>query len=132
QTLTSESFVQNIATLKRLSPCLRNLCNLCNTLNIVTSWSRLHLRIKQFDRFLDEWFVLEIMSDCMLRDYCVFRNEFFVHTQFQSPILSGNFIQKRLHEFAIRLCAQDICHGFVARRETELKIAAFDSEHVRC
>ena len=41
-------------------------------------------------------------------------------------------MQQRLNELAIRLCAQDIHHGLVARRETEFKIAPFDSKNVGC
>ena len=72
------------------------------------------------------------MTNRMLRDYCIPGSEFFAYTQFQGPILRGDFMQKRLNELAIRWCAQDVHHGFVASRETELKIAPFDSENVGC
>ena len=62
--------------------------------------------------------------------YCALGSEFFAHGQLQSPIFLADFMQQRLNELAIRLCAQDIHHGLIARRETKYKIASFDSKNM--
>ena len=65
-------------------------------------------------------------------DYCAPGSEFFAHGQLQSPIFLADFMQQRLNELAIRWCGQNVHHGFVARRETKVKIAPFDSKNVGC
>ena len=61
---------------------------------------------------------------------CAPGSEFFAHGQLQTPIFLADFMQQCLNELAIRLCAQDVHHGFVARRETKYKIAPFDSKNM--
>src|SRR5437762_12748135 len=97
-----------------------------STIALVTS-SRSYARVEQFDSFLDQWFVFETLRR-MFRDYRVSGSKVFGPGQLQAPILPGDFMQQRLNELAIRLCAQDVHHGLVASRETGLKVAPFESK----